>query len=261
MLELNNISKTFLRGTLDEKKALDNISLTIEDGEFVTIIGGNGSGKSTLMNVLCGVYTPDEGNIFIDDIDVTKMNEHKRAKYIGRVFQDPMMGTAKDMSILENLEIAYRRGQSSTFKWNFKKNNRQMYIDELSKFNLGLENRLTQKVGLLSGGQRQVLTLLMATLQRPKFLLLDEHTAALDPKTSRIVMEMTNEIVKENHLTTLMITHNMKDAIKYGDRLIMINGGKIIMDVKGEEKANLTADEIVKKFSESTDTIIDTKLL
>ena len=260
MLELTNVSKTFLKGTLDEKKALDDISLTIEEGEFVTIIGGNGSGKSTLMNTLCGVFPPDEGTIEIDGVDVTKLTEHKRAQYIGRVFQDPMMGTAKDMSIIENLEIAYRRGKRNTLAWNFKKANRALFIEELAKFNLGLETRLTQKVGLLSGGQRQVLTLLMATLQRPKFLLLDEHTAALDPKTSRIVMEMTDQIVRENNLTTLMITHNMKDAIKYGNRLIMINGGHIIMDVKGEEKAKLTADDIVKKFSESTDEIMDTKL-
>lgn len=261
MLEIKNLTKIFNKDEAENQKiALDNISLNIEDGEFVTIIGGNGSGKSTLMNMISGVYEPDNGNIFIDNVDVTKMSESKRALFLGRVFQDPLMGTAANMSILENLEIAFRRGEKSTLKWGFKKENLKVFKNLLSKLNLGLEDRIEQKVGLLSGGQRQAVTLLMATLKSPKLLLLDEHTAALDPKTARKVLELTNEIVTENKLTTLMITHNMRDALKYGNRLIMFNEGHIIVDVKGEEKANLTIEDLLARF-ENTDIEISDKMI
>lgn len=261
MLEIKNLTKIFNKDEAENQKiALDNISLNIEDGEFVTIIGGNGSGKSTLMNMISGVYEPDNGNIFIENVDVTKMSESKRALFLGRVFQDPLMGTAANMSILENLEIAFRRGEKSTLKWGFKKENLKVFKNLLSKLNLGLEDRIEQKVGLLSGGQRQAVTLLMATLKSPKLLLLDEHTAALDPKTARKVLELTNEIVTENKLTTLMITHNMRDALKYGNRLIMFNEGHIIVDVKGEEKANLTIEDLLARF-ENTDIEISDKMI
>lgn len=251
MLELKNITKVFnttgQKG--DEVVALDDMSLTIEDGEFVTVIGSNGSGKSTTMNMITGSIFPDSGNIILNGKDITKMKEYQRAKYFGRVFQDPMMGTAADMSVIENLEIAYRRGKRhSPIKWGFNKENKEMFIQELRRFDLGIEDRLNKKVGTMSGGQRQALTLLMASLQKPDILLLDEHTAALDPKTAQKVLSLTEKIVHENHMTTIMITHNMHDAIKYGDRLIMFNKGKISLDVKGEEKAKLTTKDIYHLF-------------
>lgn len=251
MLKLNHIKKTFSVGESEKdlRVALNDINLTINDGEFVAIIGSNGSGKTTLLNILSGALMPDSGNIIIDDADVTKINEFKRAKYIGRVFQDPMVGTCGDMSIIENLEIAYRRGKKHTLAWGFKKAHKELFIKELKRFNLGLEDRLNQKAKLLSGGQRQALTLLMASLQKPAFLLLDEHTAALDPETSKIVMRLTNEIVKEHQLTTLMITHHMRDAIAYADRIIMLHKGNIVFDVSGKEKEQLTELELYELFS------------
>lgn len=252
MLELRNITKVFYSVGVEEPKvALDGINLKIEDGEFVTIIGGNGSGKSTLMNIICGAHKPDSGEIILDGIDVTKINEDKRAKYLGRVFQDPCVGTATSMNVLENLEIAFRRGDKKHLRWGFRKEHKEIILEKVQNLGLGLENRLEQKIGSLSGGQRQAITLLMATVKMPKLLLLDEHTAALDPKTANVVLELTESIVKENNLTTLMITHNMKDAIRYGNRLIMMNDGKIIFDVKGEEKKNLTIEELIKKFEKS----------
>ena len=252
MLKLENGLKIFnLTGhEEDQRIAMDHLNLEIEEGEWVTIIGGNGSGKSTLMNVISGVHQLDSGLIYIDGEDVTKLPEHKRAKYLGRVFQDPNMGTAGMISIEENMSIASRRMRKNTLKWGFHKDERKKYCEMIKSLNLGLEDRLLQKVGLLSGGQRQAITLLMATLETPKILLLDEHTAALDPKTARIVLEITEKIVTENKLTTLMITHNMRDAIKYGDRLIMMYGGKIIYDVKGEEKKKLTVEFLLNKFEE-----------
>ncbi len=252
MLKLENGLKIFnLTGhEEDQRIAMDYLNLEIEEGEWVTIIGGNGSGKSTLMNVISGVHQLDSGSIYIDGEDVTKLPEHKRAKYLGRVFQDPNMGTAGMISIEENMSIASRRMSKNTLKWGFHKEERKKYYEMIKSLNLGLEDRLLQKVGLLSGGQRQAVTLLMATLQTPKILLLDEHTAALDPKTARIVLEITEKIVTEHKLTTLMITHNMRDAIKYGDRLIMMYGGKIIYDVKGEEKKKLTVEFLLNKFEE-----------
>ena len=330
MLELRNITKSFnLTGNKEDLRvALDNVSLKIDSGEFVTIIGGNGSGKSTTVNIITGAVKPDAGQVLLNNVDVTGMNEHQRAPYFGHVFQDPMMGTSGEMSVLENLEIAYRRGRKhSPFKWGFKKSNKEDFIRELKRFGLGLEDRLNQKVGVMSGGQRQALTLLMATLRnKPTYqtikkdyikfcekdptiakkefedvyneslgifknkkaeikkdkqlsrqeknnrineaflefdqkvrqfdltkqiLLLDEHTAALDPKTAKNVLELTNRIVKENQMTTLMITHNMKDAINYGDRLIMFHLGHIIYDVRGEEKKKLTVEDLLKKFEEA----------
>ncbi len=252
MLKIENVSKVFnLTGNIEDKRiALDGLNLEIEDGEFVTVVGGNGSGKSTLMNIISGVFPPDEGKIFIDGVDVTNNKEHIRAKYLGRVFQDPMTGTASNMSIIENLELAIRRGEKRTLKWGFKKENEALVKNLLSDLDLGLENRLNQKVGLLSGGQRQVVTLLMATLKKPKLLLLDEHTAALDPKIANSVLTLTNKIVTENKLTTLMITHNMRDAIKYGNRLIMLYNGKVVLDIKGEEKEKLTVEFLLNKFNE-----------
>ena len=252
MLKLENGLKIFnLTGhEEDQRIAMDHLNLEIEEGEWVTIIGGNGSGKSTLMNVISGVHQLDSGLIYIDGEDVTKLPEHKRAKYLGRVFQDPNMGTAGMISIEENMSIASRRMRKNTLKWGFHKDERKKYYEMIKSLNLGLEDRLLQKVGLLSGGQRQAITLLMATLETPKILLLDEHTAALDPKTARIVLEITEKIVTENKLTTLMITHNMRDAIKYGNRLIMMYGGKIIYDVKGEEKKKLTVEFLLNKFEE-----------
>ena len=252
MLKLENGLKIFnLTGhEEDQRIAMDHLNLEIEEGEWVTIIGGNGSGKSTLMNVISGVHQLDSGSIYIDGEDVTKLPEHKRAKYLGRVFQDPNMGTAGMISIEENMSIASRRMRKNTLKWGFHKDERKKYYEMIKSLNLGLEDRLLQKVGLLSGGQRQAITLLMATLETPKILLLDEHTAALDPKTARIVLEITEKIVTENKLTTLMITNNMRDAIKYGDRLIMMYGGKIIYDVKGEDKKKLTVEFLLNKFEE-----------
>ena len=252
MLKLINVTKVFNPSSVNEKIAVKNLNFTIEDGEFITIIGGNGSGKSTTLNLIAGTIEATSGSIILDDKDITKMSDFKRAKYISRVFQDPMMGTASDMSLLENLELAQKRGEKlSPFKWGFKKDKREMYIEEIKKLDLGLENHLTQKVGLLSGGQRQAITLLMATLKKPKIILLDEHTAALDPKTAKKVLHLTDKLVKENHLTTIMITHNMKDAITYGNRLVMFHNGEIILDVKGEEKQKLTVEELLKKFDEA----------
>ena len=235
MLELKNIYKTFNAGTVNEKRALKGVNLTLEDGDFVTVIGGNGAGKSTLLNAIAGVWPVDEGEIIIDGKNVTKLPEHKRAAYLGRVFQDPMNGTAATMGIEENLALALRRGQTRTLRAGIKGSEREVYKRLLATLGLGLEDRLTSKVGLLSGGQRQALTLLMATLKKPKLLLLDEHTAALDPKTAAKVLETTEMIVNRDKLTTLMITHNMKDAIVHGNRLIMMMDGNIILDIRGEE--------------------------
>lgn len=236
MLELINISKTFNPGTVNEKRALDNINLTLNEGDFVTVIGGNGAGKSTMLNAVAGLWKPDAGKILVDNIDITSQPEYKKAKYFGRVFQDPMMGTSADMQVEENLALANRRGDFRGLRWAITSKEREFYKEQLRHFDLGLEDRMTAKVGLLSGGQRQALTLLMATIKRPKILLLDEHTAALDPKTAAKVLKTTDRIINEENLTTLMITHNMKDAIAYGNRLIMMYTGQIIFDVSGEEK-------------------------
>ena len=251
MLKITNLQKTFNPGTVNAKTALCGLDLMLEDGDFVTVIGGNGAGKSTLLNAIAGVWKPDYGKIELDGIDVTNMPEHKRAKFLGRVFQDPMKGTAPDMEIAENLAIASKRGIPRKFRWGVKKADRKEYKQLLATLDLGLESRLSTKVGLLSGGQRQAVTLLMATLNRPKLLLLDEHTAALDPKTAAKVLELTDKIVSENNLTTIMITHNMHDAIEYGNRLIMMNNGKIIFDVSGEEKKKLTVADLLEKFKVS----------
>ncbi len=250
MLEIRNIYKTFNPGTVNEKQALKNVSLTLADGDFVTVIGGNGAGKSTLLNAIAGVWPVDEGEIIIDGQNVTRLPEYKRAAFLGRVFQDPMNGTAATMGIEENLALALRRGQSRTLRKGIKPNEREVYKQLLSSLGLGLEERLTSKVGLLSGGQRQALTLLMATLRKPKLLLLDEHTAALDPKTAAKVLETTDMIVNRDKLTTLMITHNMKDAIAHGNRLIMMMEGDIILDICGEEKKRLTVEDLLHKFEE-----------
>ncbi len=252
MLEIKGISKTFNVGTVNEKQALNQLSLTLNDGDFCTVIGGNGAGKSTMLNAIAGVWPVDEGQILIDGQDVTKLPEHRRARFLGRVFQDPMNGTAASMGIEENLALALRRGSRRTLRKGIRSQERKLYRDLLSKLGLGLETRLTSKVGLLSGGQRQALTLLMATLERPKLLLLDEHTAALDPKTARKVLELTQEFVEEQNLTALMVTHNMKDAIAMGNRLIMMHEGRIIYDVSGEEKKKLTVDDLLKKFGEAS---------
>lgn len=264
MLKLENIVKTFnLTGNVEDTRvALDDVSLEVNEGDFITIIGGNGSGKSTMMNIISGVFPPDSGHVYIDNECVDKLKEHQRAKYLGRVFQDPMMGTSANMSVLENCELAIRRGKSrSAFKWGFTKEHKVFFEEEMKKLDLGLENRMSQKVGLLSGGQRQALTLLMASFEKPKILLLDEHTAALDPKTADKVMKITNDIVVSENITTLMITHNMKDAIKYGNRLIMLNNGHIILDIKGAEKENLTVEDLLKKFSENPDVVMNDKLI
>ena len=252
MLQMNNIYKTFNVGTVNEKTALRNLSLTLEDGDFVTVIGGNGAGKSTMLNAIAGTWPVDNGSIVIDGIDVTKLPEYKRAKFLGRVFQDPMTGTAATMEIEENLALAMRRGESRTLRKGIKEKERQQYREMLATRGLGLEDRMTSKVGLLSGGQRQALTLLMATLKKPQLLLLDEHTAALDPKTAAKVLETTDMIVNRDHLTTLMITHNMKDAIAHGNRLIMMMDGRIILDIRGEEKKKLTVAELLHKFEEES---------
>ena len=248
MLELKHISKTFFPGTVNAKTALDDLSLTLHDGDFVTVIGGNGAGKSTMLNAVAGTFTVDSGSILLDGEDITRKPEHRRAADLGRVFQDPMMGTAGDMWIEENLALAARRGSRRTFKWGISHAEREQYRALLAPLGLGLEDRLTTKVGLLSGGQRQALTLLMASLKKPKLLLLDEHTAALDPKTALKVLTLSAKIVEENHLTTMMITHNMKDAIKYGNRLIMMHEGHIIYDVSGDEKKNLQVSDLLAKF-------------
>ena len=252
MLELKNIYKTFNAGTVNEKMALRGLNLTLEDGDFVTVIGGNGAGKSTMLNAIAGVWPVDQGQILIGDADVTKLPEYKRAKYLGRVFQDPMTGTAATMEIQENLALALRRGDSRTLKAGITKKEHAKYREMLATLGLGLEDRMTSKVGLLSGGQRQALTLLMATLVKPKALLLDEHTAALDPKTAATVLEATDRIVSENHLTTIMVTHNMRDAIAHGNRLIMLNDGQVMLDIKGEEKKNLTVEDLLHKFEEAS---------
>ena len=248
MLEIKGVYKTFNPGTVNEKHALNGIDLTLNEGDFVTVIGGNGAGKSTMLNMIAGVYPVDCGTITIDGQDVTKLPEFKRAKFLGRVFQEPMTGTAADMQIIENLALASRRGKFRTLAPGVTKKEKAGYIELLSSLDLGLESRLTSKVGLLSGGQRQAITLLMATLKKPKLLLLDEHTAALDPKTAHKVLELTTEIVAKNNLTTIMITHNMKDAIAIGNRLIMMNDGKIIYDISGEEKKKLTTADLLEKF-------------
>ena len=252
MLEIKNVTKIINKGTVNEKVALDDFSLTLEDGDFVTVIGGNGSGKSTMMNAIAGVWPVDEGRIVIDGIDVTKLPEHKRAKYLGRVFQDPMTGTAATMGIEENLALAKRRGKSRSLKTGITKKEREEYKELLKSLDLSLEERMTSKVGLLSGGQRQALTLLMATLQKPKVLLLDEHTAALDPKTAAKVLETTERIVNRDKLTTLMITHNMKDAIVHGNRLIMLKDGHVILDIRGEEKKKLTVRNLLDQFEKAS---------
>ena len=252
MLQIKHVSKTFNKGTVNEKQALRDLNLTLKEGDFVTIIGGNGAGKSTMLNAIAGVWPVDEGQIIIDDKDVTKLPEYKRAAFLGRVFQDPMNGTAATMGIEENLALALRRGTLRTLKPGINNSERKLYRDLLLRLGLGLEDLLTSKVGLLSGGQRQALTLLMSTLKRPKLLLLDEHTAALDPKTARKVLELTEEMVNEQHLTALMVTHNMKDAIQIGNRLIMMNSGHIIYDVEGEEKKKLTVEDLLAKFSEAS---------
>ena len=252
MLEIKNIYKTFNAGTVNEKRALNGLSLNLEDGDFVTVIGGNGAGKSTMLNAIAGVWPVDEGQIIIDGVDVTKLSEHKRAKYLGRVFQDPMTGTAATMGIEENLALAKRRGKSRLLRPGITRQEREEYHELLKILGLGLEDRLTSKVGLLSGGQRQALTLLMATLKKPQLLLLDEHTAALDPKTAAKVLEITDMIVNRDHLTTMMITHNMRDAITHGNRLIMMWEGKIILDIQGEEKKKLTVKDLLDKFEEAS---------
>ena len=252
MLKITNLQKTFNPGTVNAKTALTGVNLTLKDGDFVTVIGGNGAGKSTLLNAIAGVWKVDYGTIEIDGVDVTLMPEHKRAQFLGRVFQDPMKGTSPDMEIAENLAIAARRGTKRKLIWGIKKNERQKYRELLATLELGLEDRLSSKVGLLSGGQRQAVTLLMATLRRPKLLLLDEHTAALDPKTAEKVLQLTDKVVSENNLTTLMITHNMRDAIAHGNRLIMMHEGNIIIDVEGEEKKKLTVEDLMSMFTKAS---------
>jgi putative ABC transport system ATP-binding protein len=253
MLEIKNIYKTFNPGTVNEKTALRNLSLHLKEGDFCTVIGGNGAGKSTMLNAVAGVFAVDEGTILIDGEDVTRLPEHKRAAYLGRVFQDPMTGTAATMQIEENLALAARRGKRRTLRAGITSADREEYRKRLEILDLGLEERMTSRVGLLSGGQRQALTLLMATLEKPKLLLLDEHTAALDPKTAAKVLDATDRIVQRDHLTTLMITHNMKDAIVHGNRLIMMKDGEIILDISGEEKKNLTVEDLLARFRSTGD--------
>lgn len=248
MLKLDNIHKTFNPGTINEKIALNGVNLTLNEGDFVTVIGGNGAGKSTTLNAIAGVWPIDSGKIYIGGDDVTKLSEHKRAKYLGRVFQDPMTGTATTMSIEENMAIAARRGEKRGLSWGITHQERDTYREMLKALDLGLEDRLTSKVGLLSGGQRQAITLLMASIKKPKLLLLDEHTAALDPKTAAKVFEISDKIIAENHLTAMMVTHNMKDAIVHGNRLIMMHEGKVILNISGEEKKKLTVEDLLHQF-------------
>lgn len=248
MLRIEDVYKTFNAGTINEKKALCGVNLTLEEGEFVTVIGGNGAGKSTTLNAVAGVWPVDSGRIYIGGDDVTRLSEYKRAKYLGRVFQDPMTGTATTMSIEENMAIAARRGKARRLTWGITKAERDTYREMLKTLNLGLEERLTSKVGLLSGGQRQAITLLMASIQKPKLLLLDEHTAALDPKTAAKVLEISDKIIAENHLTAMMVTHNMRDAIAHGNRLIMMHEGKVILNIAGEEKKKLTVEDLLHQF-------------
>lgn len=252
MLKINNVYKTFNPGTINEKRALNGMELELRDNDFVTIIGGNGAGKSTILNMIAGVYPIDSGRIVLDGIDITNYPEYARAEYLGRVFQDPMRGTAANMEIAENLALAYRRGKKRKLSWGITKEEKEEYFTKLKTLDLGLEERLTSKVGLLSGGQRQALTLLMATLQKPKLLLLDEHTAALDPKTASKVLELTEQIVTSNKLTALMVTHNMKDAIRLGNRLIMMHEGRIIYDVSGDEKKELHVKDLLEKFEQAS---------
>ena len=248
MLRIEDVYKTFNAGTINEKKALCGVNLTLEEGEFVTVIGGNGAGKSTTLNAVACVWPVDSGRIYIGGDDVTRLSEYKRAKYLGRVFQDPMTGTATTMSIEENMAIAARRGKARRLTWGITKAERDTYREMLKTLNLGLEDRLTSKVGLLSGGQRQAITLLMASIQKPKLLLLDEHTAALDPKTAAKVLEISDKIIAENHLTAMMVTHNMRDAIAHGNRLIMMHEGKVILNIAGEEKKKLTVEDLLHQF-------------
>ena len=252
MLKIENVYKTFNANTVNEKKVFEGLSLTLNEGDFVTVIGGNGAGKSTMLNVVSGAIIPDDGTVTIDGVDVTKLPEHKRAKYIGRVFQDPRMGTATDMWVEENMSIADSRGMRRGLKWAITNKDREKYRKQLALLDLGLEDRLSTKMGLLSGGQRQAVTLLMATMKKPKLLLLDEHTAALDPKTAAKVLEITDKLITENNLTALMVTHNMKDAIAHGNRLIMMNAGKVIIDVSGEEKKKLTVETLLDAFSKAS---------
>ena len=261
MLELIDVKKTFNPGTINAKKALCGVDLHLNPGDFVTKIGGNGAGKSTTLNAIAGVWKIDSGKIKIDGIDVSKLPEHKRAKYLGRVFQDPMTGTAATMEIQENLAIAARRGDHRTLRWGITAKERKEYRELLAMLDLGLEDRMTSKVGLLSGGQRQALTLLMATLKQPKILLLDEHTAALDPKTAAKVLEISDMLIAENNLTAMMVTHNMRDAIAHGNRLIMMNAGKVIFDVSGEEKKKLTVDDLIQKFSQNSGDMLSDRAL
>jgi len=251
MLELKNIHKTFNPGTVNEKKALCGLDLKLNEGDFVTVIGGNGAGKSTMLNTVAGAIITDGGKITLGDKDITNLDEVQRAKYIGHVFQDPMMGTAPDMWISENLALAYRRGQKHGLGWGIPRGKElEFFKEQLARLGLGLENRLETKVGMLSGGQRQALTLLMATIQKPELLLLDEHTAALDPKTAELVLTISDKIVSENNLTTLMVTHNMQNAIDHGNRLIMMHEGSVVFDVRGEEKKKLTVEDLLRKFRE-----------
>jgi hypothetical protein len=252
MLKITNVSKTFNKGTINEKKALRGLNLNLKQGDFATIIGGNGAGKSTMLNIIAGAYPIDGGTIKIEDVDISRLPEHLRAKYIGRVFQDPMLGTAAGMEIEENLALALRRGKVRSLRWWIKSKEREQYKEVLARLGLGLQDRMNSKVGLLSGGQRQALTLLMATLVKPKLLLLDEHTAALDPKTAKKVLDLTCEIVSEQNLTALMVTHNMKDAIAIGNRLIMMHEGRIIYDVEGETKKNLKVSDLLEKFEKAS---------
>ena len=261
MLELKELYKTFNPGTINAKTALNDLSLTLADGDFVTVIGGNGAGKSTMLNAIAGVFPVDSGSILIDGQDVTKLPEHKRAALLGRVFQDPMMGTAAGMMIEENLAIAARRGKTPGLKWSLNEKDHDWFVEMLKELDLGLENRMTAKVGLLSGGQRQALTLLMATIKRPKLLLLDEHTAALDPKTAAKVLSLTERIIDRDKLTALMITHNMRDALKYGNRLIMMYNGSILVDVAGEEKKNLTTQDLLLMFEKAAGNTLDSDRL
>lgn len=252
MLEIKNICKTFNKGTVNEKVALNGVSLTLNDGDFVTVIGGNGAGKSTMLNAVAGVWPIDSGSILLDGVNVAGLPEHKRAKYLGRVFQDPMNGTAATMEIQENLAIAVRRGKRRSLRPGITKKEKAQFKELLKELDLGLEDRMTSKVGLLSGGQRQALTLLMATIQKPKLLLLDEHTAALDPKTAAKVLQLSDKIIAENQLTAMMVTHNMNDAITHGNRLIMMNEGQIVLDIGGEEKKNLTVEDLLQKFEQAS---------
>lgn len=252
MLEIQNVHKTFNLGTINEKVALNGVNLNLNPGDFVTIIGGNGAGKSTTLNAIAGVWPIDEGKIIVDGVDLTRLSEHKRAVHLGRVFQDPMIGTASTMSIEENMAIAARRGEHRGLRWGISRKEREKYKEQLKELNLGLEERLSSKVGLLSGGQRQAITLLMAAMKKPKLLLLDEHTAALDPKTAAKVLEISDKIIEDNQLTAMMVTHNMKDAIAHGNRLIMMHEGRVIYDVSGEEKKKLHVSDLLAKFEEAS---------